>query len=446
MSSPPFATAKVFQPLCPPARYKGAWGGRGSGKSTFFAELLIADCLEEPGLLAVCIREIQKSLKHSAKRLIESRLAFHRMGEADGFKFFKEVIQTPGDGLILFQGMQDHTADSIKSLEGFGRAWVEEAQCLSARSLELLRPTIRMPGSELWFSWNPRLKTDPVDQLLRGPELPSDATVVQANWIDNPWLPDELDQERLDCLRLNPDQYGHIWEGDYVTVSAGAYFAKPLAESRASGRIGNVAFDPLMQVRLFFDIGGAGARADACSVWPAQFVGREIRVRDYYEAQGQPLAAHVAWLRSKGYGPERASIWLPHDGATSDRVFAVSYESALRDAGYEVTVVPNQGKGAAAARIEAARRLFPAIWFDEVTTEAGRSALGWYHEKKDEARGIGLGPSHDWSSHGADAFGLMCVAYEAPSEPRRARRQSEIPEWGYSNGRGAYRGPDGWML
>lgn len=229
--------------------------------------------------------------------------------------------------------MQDHNAESIKSLEGFGRAWVEEAQCLSARSLELLRPTIRVPGSELWFSWNPRHKTDPVDRLLRGAELPSGAKVVQANWMDNPWLPDELDQERLDCLRDNPDHYAHIWEGDYVTVSASAYYARQLAEARAAGRIGKVAFDPLMQVKLFFDIGGAGARADACSIWPAQFVGREIRVRDYYEAQGQPLSAHVAWLRSRGYGPERAAIWLPHDGATTDRVFAVSYESALRDAG-----------------------------------------------------------------------------------------------------------------
>ena len=446
MSAPRFRSPAVFEPLDGPARYKGAWGGRGSGKSHFFASLLVRDANNEPGLLAVCIREIQKTLAHSAKRLIEARLAAQGLGEADGFKVFKEVIRTPGDGIILFQGMQDHTAESIKSLEGFTRAWVEEAQCLSARSLELLRPTIRAAGSELWFSWNPRLKTDPVDRLLRGEEIPTGAAVVEANWRHNPWCPPELEQERQDCRRTNPDQYDHIWEGDYVSVAEGAYFARELSEARGGGRIGRVAFDPLMNVRLFFDIGGAGARADSCAIWPAQFIGREIRVRDYYEAQGQPLSAHVAWLRGAGYGPERASIWLPHDGATTDRVFAVSYESALREAGYEVNVVPNQGKGAAAARIEAARRLFPTIWFDEATTEAGRAALGWYHQRKDEARGIGLGPKHDWSSHGADAFGLMCVAYEAPSEPRpaRRRREFEFPEWGYSNGRGAG-GSGGWM-
>ncbi len=406
------ATAEVFEPLLAPARYKAAYGGRGSGKSHFFADMLIEDSLANKGMRSVCIREVQKSLKESAKRLIDDKLAEHKLGEADGFKSFREVIETPGDGLITFQGMQDHTAESIKSLEGYKRAWCEEAQSLSARSLSLLRPTIRAEGSEIWFSWNPRRKTDPVDALLRGQTLPTGASVVRANWSDNPWFPSVLEQERQDCLRDDPDQYPHIWEGDYATVLAGAYFARSLADARAQGRVGRVAADPLMAHRAFFDIGGTGAKADAVAIWIAQFVGREIRVLDYYEAVGQPLATHVAWMRSKGY--EKANIWLPHDGETNDKVHDVSYASALREAGFAVEVVPNQGKGAAAARIEAARRRFPSIWFNDATTQAGLDALGWYHEKRDEARNVGLGPDHDWSSHGADAFGLMCVAYEAP--------------------------------
>lgn len=416
MSTLHIQTAEVFAPLYQPARYKAAWGGRGSGKSHDRAGALIDDSLYERGLLSVCIREVQKSLKDSAKRLLESKIAEYGLGEADGFKIYTDRIQTPGDGAIIFQGMQDHTAESIKSLEGFKRAWVEEAQTLSSRSLQLLRPTIRAPGSELWFTWNRRLKTDAVDRMFLGAEPPTGAVVVRANWNNNPWFPAELEQERLDCLRDSPDQYEHIWEGDYVTVADGAYYAKSLTNAKSEGRIGRVAFDPLMTVRLFFDIGGTGARADACSIWPAQFIGKEIRTRDYYEAVGQPLATHINWLRSKGYTPDRAQIWLPHDGVTHDKVYSVSYESALRDAGYEVTVVPNQGKGAAAARIEAGRRIFPNIWFDEETTEAGRDALGWYHERKDESRNIGLGPEHDWASHGADAFGLMCVAYEVPNK------------------------------
>ena len=402
-------------------------GTLGSGKSHFFAGALIEDALAEPGetgagLLGVCVREVQKTLKDSAKRLIESKLADLRLGEADGFKVYEDKIKTPKDGVFIFQGLADHTAESIKSLEGFKRAWVEEAQTLSSRSLQLLRPTIRATGSELWFSWNPRRKTDPVDQLLRGTDLPTNCVVVRANWSDNPWLPDELEQERQDCLRLDPDQYDHIWEGGYAVVSAGAYYAKQLAAARASGRIGRVAADPLMTIRAVWDIGGTGAKADACAIWICQFVGREIRWLDYYEAKGQPLATHVGWLRANGYSG--ALCILPHDGASNDKVYDVSYESALQDAGFETVVVPNQGKGAATARIESARRLFGSMWFNEDKCQGGIEAIGAYHAKLDEARGIDLGPEHDWSSHGADAFGLACVAYELPQEERKKRPKS----------------------
>jgi phage terminase large subunit len=388
---------------------------------------MIDDSLYEPGLLSVCIREVQKSLKYSAKKLLEVKLKSLRLGEVDGFKIFNECIETPGDGIIVFQGMQDHTAESIKSLEGFKRAWVEEAQTLSKTSLQLLRPTIREDGSELWFSWNPRRKNDPVDMLLRAAVLPTDARVVKANWSDNPWFPKVLEKERSDCLKNEPDSYDHIWDGGYKTVTDGAYFAKDLALAKQEGRISRVAPDPLMTIRLFVDIGGTGAKSDSFVIWAAQFIGKEIRVLNYYEAQGQPLSVHLAWLRESKYTPDTASVWLPHDGSTNDKVYDVSYESALKDAGYDVTVVPNQGKGAAKARIEEARRLFPSIWFNGVPCEPGLDALGWYHEKKDEARNIGLGPEHDWASHGADAFGLMCVVYEPPKKPRppiRTRRHT----------------------
>lgn len=416
-------TAEVFEPLLVPSRYKGAHGGRGSGKSHFFAGLLIEDSLAERGLLSVCIREVQKSLKESAKRLIETKLADFGLGEADGFKVFESVIQTPGDGQIIFQGMQDHTAESIKSLEGRKRAWIEEAQALSARSLTLLRPTIRDDGSELWFSWNPRRKTDPVDAMLRGDAVPTGATVIRANWSDNPWFPKVLEQERLDCLNDQADQYDHIWEGGYATVTTGAYYAKQLSQARSEGRIGKVAPDPNMTLRAFWDIGGTGQKADACSIWIAQFVGREIRWLDYYEAQGQPLATHIAWMRSRGYAD--ALCVLPHDGVQNDRVYDVSYESALQAADFETEIIKNQGKGAAIQRVEAARRLFPAMWFNEATCGPGIDAIGAYHAKIDEQRGADLGPEHNWSSHGADAFGLACVAYEQPKAGKTTWEQPD---------------------
>ncbi len=366
------------------------------------------------GLRSVCIREVQKDLAQSSKLLIETKLHAFGLGGADGFRVYRDEIATPGDGIIIFKGMNDYTADSIKSLEGFKRGWWEEAQGATQHSINLYRPTMRASGSQMWWSYNPRRPTDAVDVMFMGPEKPTGAVVVTANWRDNPWFTAELEQERLDCLRMQPDQYDHIWDGGYVTIVAGAYYAKALLEAKQQGRIGRVAADPLMTLRAFCDIGGTGARADAFAMWIAQFIGREIRVLDYYEAVGQPLATHLEWMRSRGYGPKRCQVYLPHDGETNDRVFDVSFESAFKKAEYSVTVVPNQGKGAAKARIEAGRRRFPAVWFNQATTEAGLAALGWYHEKKDEARGIGLGPEHDWSSHGADAYGLLCVAYHEP--------------------------------
>ena len=266
--------------------------------------------------------------------------------------------------------------------------------------------------SEMWFSWNPRNKRDPVDVMLRQNELPTGAVVVRANWRDNPWFPNVLEQERLDCLRIDPDQYDHVWEGDYVGILKGAYFAKQMSAVKSQKRIGRVAPDPYMIKRLFCDIGGTGAKSDNFVIWVAQFVGREIRVLDYYEAQGQDISAHLAWMRKNGYEPGDAKIWLPHDGSTHDKVHNVSYESGFQKAGYDVVVVPNQGTGAAMARIEEARKLFAMMWFNENTTESGREALSWYHEKWDEIRNVGLGPDHDWSSHAADAFGLIqCVSY-----------------------------------
>jgi phage terminase large subunit len=418
-------TAAVFRPLLAPARYKGAYGGRGSGKSHFFGELLVEDCLIEPGMLAICLREVQKTLAQSSKRLIETKI--RDLGVGSEFRVFTDKIETPGDGLIVFQGMQDHTAESIKSLEGFKRAWIEEAQTFSSRSLSLLRPTIRAPGSEIWASWNPRRKVDAIDEFLRA-KKPDSAAVVNANWRDNPFWSQELEDERKLDLALYPERYDHIWEGAYATAFEGAYFARQLTEARQQRRITKVAQDPLLPIRAYVDIGGSGATADAFVIWIVQFVGGAINVLDYYESVGQVLGFHVDWLRSHGW--DKAKIFLPHDGVNENNLTGKRYADHLRDAEFDVTVIPNQGRGAAAMRIEAVRRVFPKVWFNETTTEAGRDALGFYHERKDEQRNVGLGPEHDWSSHGADAFGLMAISSEEPSRARSFNRKIEMPRMG----------------
>lgn len=403
-------TARVFRPLLNPARFKGAWGGRGSGKSHFFADLLVEECVSIPATRAVCVREVQKTLAQSSKQVIEKKI--EQLGVGALFDVQRDQIKTPGGGVVLFQGMQDHNAESIKSLEDCRIAWVEEAQTLSERSLSLLRPTIRASGSQIWFSWNPTRKSDAVDRFLR--QMPVDgAVVVRANWRDNPWFPAELEAERQLELKLYPERYDHTWEGGYAQAFEGAYFASLLTAAKREGRIGHVSADPLLQVRAFVDIGGSGARADAMAIWLVQFVQERILVLDYLEGVGQPLAYYASLLRERGW--EKARVFLPHDGINANNVTGKRYFEHWREAGFD-TPVPdkNHGEGAASQRIEAVRRLFPKMWFNEAKTEAGRQALGFYHEKRDSQRNVGLGPEHDWSSHAADAFGLMALHYEPP--------------------------------
>lgn len=403
------------------AMYRGSYGGRGSAKTRSFAKMSAVWGLKFaqanlPGVI-VCGREFMNSLDESSlaevKAAIESEpwlAAAYDIGE--------KYVRTKDRRIeFAFIGLR-RNLDSIKSKARIRLLWVDEAEPVSEAAWSKAIPTVREDGSEIWVTWNPERKKSATHRRFRE-DPPAAAKIVELNWRDNPWFPKTLDKTRREDQRKRPDQYEHIWEGDFVTVVAGAYFAKQLTEAKEHKRIGRVSFDPLMRVRIYCDLGGTGAKADAFSMWPSQFIGREIRTRDYYEAVGQPLATHIQWLHSKGYGPDKADIYLPHDGETNDRVYDVSFESAFRQAGYDVTVIPNQGKGAARMRIEAARRIFPSIWFDEASTEAGRDALGWYHEKRsDDDREIGLGPNHDWSSHGADAFGLMCVAYEMPKDDR----------------------------
>ena len=294
-------TPEVFEPLLQPSRYKGAFGGRGSGKSHFFAELGVERCMLREGSRGVCIREVQKSLKDSAKRLIEDKIG--ALGVSAHFDALNDSIKTPGGGVILFQGMQDHTAESIKSLEGFDWAWVEEAQTLSARSLEMLRPTIRAPGSELWFSWNPRSAKDPVDALLRGANPPKNAVVVRANYSNNPFFPDELEEERLHDKANNPHRYGHIWLGEYEPAAIGAIWDRETIQNNRRHEAPEmerilVAVDPAISHEAGSDEHGiivAGAGEDQrgyvvedCTTkgTPMDWARRAIAAYDRWEADG----------------------------------------------------------------------------------------------------------------------------------------------------------------
>lgn len=401
------------------ADVRGSFGGRGSGKTRSFAKMAavqgyIHGNAGTSGII-LCARQFMNSLEDSSleevKRAIEDEpwlLAYYEIGD-------KYIKSKDGRIQFAFAGL-DRNIASIKSKGRLLLCWVDEAEPVTDEAFLTLIPTLREEDSdwnaELWLTWNPKRKSAAVESRFRHSKDPL-VKIVECNWRDNPKFPAKLERDRQRDLVERPDQYGHIWEGEFVSTLVGAYFAKHITEAKQQGRIGRVAADPLMSLRAFVDIGGTGRNADAFTMWIAQFIGKEIRVLDYYEAVGQPLGSHLAWMRSRGYEPGKLTIWLPHDGNTQDKVFDVSYNSALKEAGYSVEVVPNQGKGAAMQRIETARRMFASMWFNEETTQAGLDAVGFYHEKRDETRNIGLGPEHDWSSHGADSFGLLAIVADS---------------------------------
>ena len=402
------------------ARYRGAYGGRGSGKTRSFAIMTAIRGYQlakagERGVI-VCGRELMNSLQDSSfAEVKEAILSLPWL--AEHYDLGEKYIRTKGGAIdFAFIGLR-HNLDSIKSKARVHLIWVDEAEPVSETAWMKITPTVREHGSEIWVTWNPERKNSATHKRFRE-NPPTDSKIVEMNYSDNPWFPDVLEKERLEDFSKRPDQYAHIWEGDFVTMVEGAYFAQALSIARQEGRIGKVNRDPLLPVRAVWDIGVR----DACAIWICQFVNREIRVIDYYEAVGQPLASHLEWLRTNKYG--NAKCILPHDGAHMDAVTAIRFEDHISAAGFEVETIPNQGKGAAMKRVEVARRLFPSIWFDAEKCSGGLDALGWYHEKRDEDRGLGLGPEHDWSSHGADAFGLMCVAYEEPQTKEARRRYS----------------------
>lgn len=257
-------TPRVFMPLLRPARYKFVHGGRGSGKSHFFGELWLEENIADR-LDFVCLRETLKSLEFSVKKLLESKIVAFNAGAY--FEVQDRRILSRHGGVTIFEGMQNHTSDSIKSLEGFDRSWFEEAQAASDKSLTLLRPTIRKPGSQLWFGWNPDKASDPIDLLARGDKPPPDSVVVEANYMDNPWLPDELRAEMEYDRSRDPEKYAHVWLGKYRQNSEARIFK--------NWRIEEFDVDPAWTLRQGADWGFA---VDPSVLVQCAIVGRTLYV------------------------------------------------------------------------------------------------------------------------------------------------------------------------
>ena len=419
-------TPRVFLPLLESSRYKAAYGGRGSGKSHFFAELLVERCLMQK-TRAACIREVQGTLKDSVRELLIQKI--EALGVTSLFEILEAEIRTPHGGLIIFKGMQSYNAQNIKSLEDFDIAWVEEAQTFSAVSLRMLRPTIRKPGSELWFSWNPRYETDAVDVFFRGQKPPTGATVVCVNWYDNPWFPKELEQEKADDYESDPEMADHVWGGGYERVSAGAYYAKHIAKLEREGRVASLPYDPALgPVYTAWDIGVD----DYTAIWFFQIHTVEgvprVRIVDYYESSDigpqEIIPSAMPEFTRDLFARTDALIELGRDVPFSYQRHFFPHDIGVREWGSggkeRIKSVAEMGvpistiqRGVATDpenRINAVRALLPMCEFhNSPRVMLGLSRLRRYSKKINQQLQLYMGPLHDENSHGADAFGEFAI-------------------------------------
>ncbi len=390
---------RKLKPLLYPSRYKGAYGGRGGAKSHFFAEQALARCIADVTRV-VCIREVQNSIKDSVRQLLIDKIS--KLGVESEFEALETEIRSRNGSLIVFKGMQAYNADNIKSLEAYDIAWVEEAQTFSQRSLDLLRPTLRKSGSELWFSWNPRFKTDPVDKFFRK-SPPEGAVSVLVNWRDNPWFPEVLKKEMAHDFKVDEDKADHIWNGAYGS-SAGAILSRWVNEAEREGRISNtVQFDPQgAAVDISSDIGFR----DTASWWYWQRKVGGFSLLKYDGASGLDADDWIDRIKKtmSGMGLKLGHIWLPQDSKA--KTFQSKYSSAekfLAAFGADhVGIVPPAKKP---DQISAARKVIKRCEFHREMCEAGLDGLlAWEFEWIDDDNVFSREPVHNWASHPGDAF------------------------------------------
>ena len=397
-----------LQCLFKPKRLKVLHGGRGSGKSWAVARALLVLGAQKP-LRILCAREVQRSIKDSVHRLLNDQI------QAMGLGTFYEVLETEIRGLngtlFLFAGLAQHTVESIKSFEGVDIVWPEEAQVVTKRSWDVLTPTIRKDGSEIWITLNPDMETD--ETYLRfvsgRPGESDDAFVVQMNWKDNPWFPQVLEGERQDTLRRDPDNYANIWEGEPKRVSEGAIYRHEVERLYSENRVRPVPYDPLLKVHTVWDLGWN----DSMTIGFWQRSGAEVRCIDYIEDSHHTLDWYVAQIEKRDY--RWGSDFIPHDGKARNTQTGKSTEEALRAMGRRVVVLPQTD---IEEGIKSARMMFPRVYFDADKTARLLECLKRYRRAINQQTQEPNSPLHDEFSHGADCFRYagMCVEQMANNE------------------------------
>ena len=352
----------------------------------------------------LCARELQGSIRDSVHKLLSDQVEALGLGEF--YNVQQQGILGANGSEFIFAGLKNNVS-SIRSKEGIDRVWVEEANLVSRSSWDVLIPTIRKPGSEIWITFNPELDSDETwKRFVVQP--PASAVVRKIGWQDNPWFPAVLNQERIDLEARDPDAALVVWEGHTRQVLDGAIYANEIRAATKDERITRVPYDPARPVHTFWDLGWA----DSTSIWFGQTVGFETRVIDYYSNSQQPLTHYLTILQERGY--VLGTCWLPHDARAKQLGSGKSVEELMRAAGRTVAIVPQLS---VEDGINAASTVFGGCWFDAEKCADGLQALRRYRYDVDAEGGFSRKPLHDDASHGADAFRYLAVALK---EPRKA--------------------------
>jgi phage terminase large subunit len=399
------------------SRYKVLFGGRGGAKSWGIARALLIKGAKDP-IRILCAREFQTSIKDSVHKLLCDQI------ESLGLLSFYEITQTSIRGRngteFSFVGLKNNVSN-IKSYEGVDICWVEEAQTTSRLSWNILIPTIRKEGSEIWISFNPELETDETYQrFVANP--PADSITMKVNWYDNPWFPDTLKLEK-DALKARDEEaYNQVWEGLCRQTVDGAIFAREMQQAEKDGRICRVPYDATKPVHAVFDLGWS----DSTAIWFLQFVGMETRLIRYIEDSQKTISYYLATMQTYGYVYD--TIWLPHDAENKTLAAAGrSIDDIVRAAGYKTQIMP---RVPILDSINAARTIFSNCYFDREHTADGLACLRHYRYEVDPETGqFSRNPLHDHYSHGADAFRYIALMIKEPPKRKKSAQIAMASGW-----------------
>ena len=399
------------------SRYKVAYGGRGGAKSWGIARALLILGAKSP-MRILCAREFMTSMRDSVHKLLCDQI------ESLGLLAFYDITQASIRGKngteFSFVGLKNNIAN-VKSYEGVDICWVEEAQTVSRLSWNVLIPTIRKEGSEIWVSFNPELETDETYQrFVANP--PEDSITMKVNWYDNPWFPDTLRLEK-DALKVRDEEaYNQVWEGLCRQTVDGAIFAKEMQQAEKDGRICRVPYDATKPVHAVFDLGWS----DSTAIWFLQFVGMETRLIRYIEDSQKTISYYLATMQTFGYVYD--TIWLPHDAENKTLAAAGrTIDDIVRAAGFKTQIMP---RVPILDSINAARTIFPTCYFDREHTADGLACLRHYRYEVDPDTGqFSRNPLHDHYSHGADAFRYIALMIKEPTKRKKSAQIANVGSW-----------------